>query len=228
MKILIAFGNCRADVIDIGNEVIRQKISDKAGRLATTQTQPDPRLSKRTEAAMRGAPLPDIVPPNTGLGNAAKRLRDKGRKLAHEKRYVLRWNGSTRGCAAFLFSPLPTKCMVAQVQPRTWISKVVFLPQRGVIVCLSRSGKVTRRQGDDNKGWPRASSRFHSYDRWAEEQWIAGRPSMSWWSWNDLCRRCEELLHIVRLCHNARQFIFGFAICRCVHRYLFWLGKCLK
>ena len=96
MKILLALGHCRSEVIDIANDVLSTKILKAAGRVAATHGPPaDPRLSKRTAAAMTGQPIPEVQPPNTGLGNEAKRLREKAKNLGREMRLLL-WNGSMR------------------------------------------------------------------------------------------------------------------------------------
>ena len=89
LKILIALGHCRGEVTSIANEVLAVRIQEKANRLAATQTQSGPILSKRTHAAMSGDQLPEVQAPGTSLGSEAKVLRDKAKRIAHTLRPVL-------------------------------------------------------------------------------------------------------------------------------------------
>ena len=89
LKILIALGHCRAEVTSIANEVLSVRIQEKAGRLAATQTQSGPILSKRTYAAMSGEELPEVQAPGTSVGSEAKVLRDQAKRIEHSLRPVL-------------------------------------------------------------------------------------------------------------------------------------------
>jgi hypothetical protein len=99
MKILLAIGHCRENVIDIANVVIRQKIEVKAERVAATHTTGlDARLSKRTRAAVEGRPLPPVQPPSRGVSeNETKSLREKAKAVGRKIKYH---DGITRRAVA--------------------------------------------------------------------------------------------------------------------------------
>ena len=89
LKLLIALGHCSEQVIDIANDVITKRIQAKAGRLAATQTQPNPILSERSKAMKEGVAdldLPPIAAPRSSLGNLAHQARDKAHGIGRRKR----------------------------------------------------------------------------------------------------------------------------------------------
>ena len=62
MKILLALGHVDAKVTEIANDITTRRIQEKAGRDASTLTQPDPILSKRTRQIMEGVAAAHIDP----------------------------------------------------------------------------------------------------------------------------------------------------------------------
>ena len=92
MKILLALGHCNEEVIKQANIIITRRIDEKAGRLAATQTQPDPILSVRTRQQMQGVPQRDLAPirpPNRGNPNEAKRARDYAKIWSKQKTRIV-------------------------------------------------------------------------------------------------------------------------------------------
>ena len=88
LKILLALGHCRKDVVDIANDVITSRIANKArGRVAATHTT-GPILSVRTQAAMEHQDIPDIKPPGTNIGGLGKQSRDQAKRLEKTLRFA--------------------------------------------------------------------------------------------------------------------------------------------
>ena len=88
MKILLAIGHCSAEVILEANQVLARRIREKASRDASTHTQAGPILSVRTRQAMQGVPQRDLAPvrpPNSSLGNEAKRARERAKTFSRQK-----------------------------------------------------------------------------------------------------------------------------------------------
>ena len=89
MKIILALGHCNAEVIDIANGIITRRISQKAGRVAATHTQPDPVLSQRARQSMQGVAADDLAPirpPKSSGGGEAKKWRDYAKNLSRQKK----------------------------------------------------------------------------------------------------------------------------------------------
>ena len=88
LKILLALGHCRKDVVDIANDIITCRIQKKAGgRVAATHAM-TATLSDRTKAAMENKELPEIKPPGHSLGGHGKQCRDKAKKISKKLRFA--------------------------------------------------------------------------------------------------------------------------------------------
>ena len=88
LKILLALGHCRKDVVDIANDIITCRIQKKAGgRVAATHAM-TATLSARTQAAMENKELPEIKPPGHSMGGYGKQCRDKAKKISKKLRFA--------------------------------------------------------------------------------------------------------------------------------------------
>ena len=87
MKILLALGHVDAKVTEIANDITTRRIREKAGRDASTLTQADPILSKRTRQIMEGLAATQIDPPRASPGapNAAKQAREHAKTFSKLK-----------------------------------------------------------------------------------------------------------------------------------------------
>ena len=177
LKILLALGHCRKDVVDIANDVITRRIENKAGgRVAATHTS-GPILSVRTQAAMDHQEIPDIKRPGSGIDGRGKQSRDEAKRILK----VLRF--------AHMDLHVSSSCM----HSTTW-SLHKFLPQRRSsfhdtpqsLVGSESDGERHVRVFDFNIKLSR--------HRAEEEKWDCGQSQMPWKKWRELEARVKVLI----------------------------------
>ena len=89
LKILLALGHCRKEVVDIANDIITRRIQKKGdGRVAATHALTDSTLSARTKAAMQKKELPEVRPPGSGIGGLGKQSRDEAKRITKRLRFA--------------------------------------------------------------------------------------------------------------------------------------------